>query len=195
MSQETTTGQETPTTTPTAGEAAKPVETAPNAVVPKDRFDSVYARAKAAEDKLAELKKTQDEANRKALEEQGRFKEMYEAERVKAAVVEEMTKAVESYLGEEIAGLDDTQKALIPEGSAHQRLAWVKKAKAAGLFADGKATPKTFDGKVKHGAAGDKWYLSIPSSDPRFNDLTAAQYAEWKAANGKTGPKGFKGGF
>lgn len=49
-------------------------------------------------------------------------------------VAESNEAAINAVLEREMAGLDDKQKALIPAGSAADRLSWLNKAKAAGVF-------------------------------------------------------------
>lgn len=183
---------------PAGQEPAKP-ETKPEAHgaesthVPKDRFDQVWARAKAAEEQLEGLKKAQEAAEQKRLEDSKKFQELYEREKAKAADLEPIAKSLQAYFDDEIADLSDDHKALIPDGPMHVKLAWVKKAKKSGLFAD-KANPNPGTFTRKPGAGATPWHLTIKSDDPRFQTLTPAQYSEWKAANKKpnaTMPGGF----
>lgn len=165
--------------------------------IPKERFEQVWARAKAAEEKLEKLSKAQEEDNRKRLEDDKKFKELYEQQKAKVESLTGIERAVEEYFGSEIADLTEEQKGLIPDAPVHNKLSWVKRAKALGLFGKKQDPPqKTFDGKPRTGMPPDKWYLEIKSSDPRFPTLSPAQYAEWKSYN-KAKPAGFsfKGGF
>lgn len=54
-------------------------------MIPKSRFDEVNNRAKEAEKKLAALESEKAEQEKKALEESGKFKELYEKEQAEKA--------------------------------------------------------------------------------------------------------------
>lgn len=165
--------------------------------ITQQRLDAEVSRRHKAEEELEKLRKGQEEQKTKALEEQNKFKELYEGVKTKATLAEEMEKSIGEYFAEEISDLADEQKALIPEGAAHTRLAWVKKAKKAGIFGKTPNPEKTFNGKPRNGVPPEKWYLDIKSDDPKFNSLTPAQFTEWKAHNrpqvaaGLTGRGGF----
>lgn len=57
-------------------------------MIPKERFDAVNNRAKEAEAKLAALEAAKAEEEKKAMEEKGKFKELYEKEQAQKAKLE-----------------------------------------------------------------------------------------------------------
>lgn len=161
----------------------KKAEAKSEEMFPKARLDAEVARRHDAEKKLEALTKAQEDAAKAALSEQGKYKELLALSEPKAKLADEMAVAIESYYAMETEGLSDEHKALIPEGPAHIRLAWVKKAKGAGVFGEQKTPDKTFTGKPKVGLQPDKWFLEIKSDDERFATLTGPQYEQWKAHN------------
>lgn len=162
--------------------------------VPKARLDAEVARRHKAEEENKALRAAQEAAAKKALEEQNNFKELYGKVEPRAKLADEMELSVKEYFDAEVADLTDEQKALIPEGAVHKQLAWIKKAKAAGVFGKQNSTDKVFTGKPKSGLPADKWYLELKSGDPRIGELTGPQYLEWKAHNAG-GPVRVAGGF
>jgi len=98
----------------TPAEAKKP-DTA-ELMVPKSRFDELNKRLKEIEKREADLVKASEEAARKAAEEQGEFKTLYETERVKAnelaPQVETLTAKVAAYEAVIVELLDARIKAL-----------------------------------------------------------------------------------
>ena len=162
--------------------------------IPKARLDAEVARRHKAEEELSTLKKTQEESAKAALVEQNKFKELYEGVAPKAKLVDEMEVSMTEYFAAETAELSDAHKGLIPDGPLHKKLAWVKKAKAAGVFGEQKSPDNTFNGKPKNKLPAEKWYLEIKSDDSRFTSLTDSQYIEWKRHNGKV-PTVLRGGF
>lgn len=162
--------------------------------IPKARLDAEVARRHEAEKKLEALTKSQDESAKAALIEQNKFKELYEGAAPKAKLADEMSASVEAYFNEETSDLSDEHKALIPEGPVHTRLAWVKKAKKAGVFGTQNTPDKVFSKKPTNGLQPDKWYLELKSDDPKFETLTGSQYVEWKSYNGPK-KETVRGGF
>ncbi len=158
--------------------------------VPKERFDQVWARAKAAEDKLDAVKKSQEATDQKRLEDDKKFKELADGLKVKlteaeikTAAMGEMEVSISAYLEDETSGLTDEQKALIPEGAAHKRLAWIRQAKKAGIFATKEGPAKTFNGPIRSQVPADKPYLSLSPNDQALLKLPMWQYQEWKVFN------------
>lgn len=103
--------------TPASGGAtppAKPEEG--DKTVPYNRFSEVNERAKAAEAELAKIKATQEEADKKKLEDEGKFKELAEKESARAKELEgqitqgKIDNAVIIAAGK--AGVADTEAAL-----------------------------------------------------------------------------------
>jgi len=178
-------------------EASKEVKAKSEESIPKARLDAEVARRHEAEKKLEAMSKATEEATKAALIEQNKFKELYESVSPKAKLADEMSASVEAYLAEETDGLSDEHKSLIPEGPAHSRLAWVKKAKKSGLFGSEQKSPdKTFSQKPKVGLQPDKWFLELTTEDERFSTLTGPQYQEWKKHNRPLDVNGsVRGGF
>lgn len=162
--------------------------------VPRARLDAETARRHKAEEKVKALEAAAAEREKKVLEESNNFKELYGKAEPRAKLADEMELSVKEYYDAETADLTDEQKALIPEGPAHKQLAWIKKAKAAGVFGKQSQPDKTFNGKPKSGLPADKWYLELKSGDARIGELTGPQYVEWKAHNGRV-PERVAGGF
>lgn len=147
-----------------------------------ERWNQVYARMKAAEDKSAKLEKAQSDKDAAHLVEQGKYKELYEGAKGKAAQVDELNAAVQTVFDAAVKGISEDQLSLVPDLPVHKKLEWVTNAKAKGMLTDTEKKPdpaKTFDGKPVNTAG--KWWLTIDSKDERFNSLTSEQYGEWKA--------------
>lgn len=159
------------------------------------RIDAEVARRHKAEQELEALKKTQAERDENALKEQKKFEELYNGAKPKAELADVLQKSIGEYLAEETKDLTDEHKALIPEGAPHVQLAWVKKAKAAGVFGKQDSPDNTFNGKPKSKLPPEKWFLELKSDDPRFEKLSTQQYKEWKAHNGVGGAVTVAGGF
>lgn len=150
--------------------------------VPYERFESESARRHKAETRVKELEDKAKADSEAALKETGKYKELYEGIAPKVKLAEELEKSVGEYFAAESEGLSDEQKALIPDGATHVKLAWLKKAKAAGVFGKQQKQPdKTFNGKPKDGLPPEKWYLELEEGDPKVAELTSAQYLELKA--------------
>ena len=156
------------------------------------RIDSEVARRHKAEELLAQkdkeieaFKAQQETVKTKTLEEQKKYQELYEGVKAKASLADELSAVVGNILKENMEGLTDDQKALVPEGPPHKQLDWVAKARKAGIFGKSPAPEKTFDGKLRNGVPPEKWYLDMDSKDPRFTTLTPMQYTEWKQHKGK----------
>jgi hypothetical protein len=90
MTEETLTTQETPEQQPATPqpEPASPAEAQTTEqppeqehMIPKSRFDEINTRLKKMESEAAKAAKAQAEAERKALEEQNKFQELYEKEK------------------------------------------------------------------------------------------------------------------
>ena len=181
---------------PPAGEVNKTPENNKENMVPQSRVDQIVAHSHKLEDELINLKKNQEIESTKKMEATKQFETLYQTEKKKVEIMQPTLTAMETafktLLDAEMVDLKDEQKTLIPSGTSHEQLIWLKKAKAAGVFTGQTPPPQTFDGKPRTNLPA-KWYLGIKSSDPRFNDLTNEQYLEWKSHNQKAIP--VKGGF
>ena len=108
-------------------ESKQPAEaqTPDSHMIPKSRFDEVNSKAKALEEKLNEFlaadekrQAEQEQAKRKQLEEQQRFKELYEAAENEKAQASERVTTMTSKLEAMEAALTsqwESQKELVPE--------------------------------------------------------------------------------
>jgi conjugal transfer/entry exclusion protein len=131
--------------------------------IPRDRFNAINERMKSAEKIVKELEKAQQkladekaQSERTSLEEQNKFKELYEGQ---LAQIEELTTYRERYDGlrekaqttndARIGALPKNFKALVPEYSdPFKTRDWLDKN--AELFAGGITTP-TLDGGTRSG--------------------------------------------
>lgn len=164
----------------------------PDEMVPRARVDEVTARAKRAEEQLAQLKEAQESDRKKALEKNQEFGKLYEEEKAKAAQLGAIQAAVGEYLKAELEGLTDAQKALVPNLPDHEKINWVKKARSAGVFGSKPGIPPTFNNPP--GSNTGEWWLDLKPSDPKLQELSSEQYLKWKAKN-KSAAAGIKGGF
>jgi len=147
---------------PAAAEV-KAAETKQENVIPQARLDQEVARRHKVEEELAVFRKAQEEAGKKTLEEQNKFKELYEAEKVKASAFEEVSTSLQEFYSQETKDLTDEQKALIPDLPIHKKLTWVKKAREAGVLG----------AKTKEAAASAKpSSTAVPS--PASDDISPA---------------------
>ncbi|MHC1728077.1 MAG: hypothetical protein AB9866_19085 [Syntrophobacteraceae bacterium] len=94
MSEPITPPETTPVTPPApAAEPPKPEEKQEEHMIPKSRFDEVNNKAKEAEAKLAAIEAEKAEQEKKKLEEDNKFKELYESEKAeKGKLALEVTK-------------------------------------------------------------------------------------------------------
>jgi len=111
-----------------------------------------------------EAKKAEDAKMR--AEEQGKYQELYESKEQEVSGLKDRAEAAEAaldkYFESEIAGIPEEKQALIPDMDTASKLAWFQKAKAAGMFGDGKGkTPE-----IK------------PSEDPNKIDLSGMSPVE-----------------
>jgi len=173
----------------------EPKKEAKGEIITQSRLDAEVARRHDAEKKLEALTVKQDEDSKAALVAQNNFKALWEKDAPKAKLADEMAVSIEAYFTEESDGLSDEQKSLIPEGAVHSRLAWLKKAKKAGIFGTLNPTDKSFNGKPRGGVTPDKWYLEIKSDDDRMSTLTTPQYLERKAHLAPVVGGAVRGGF
>lgn len=145
-----------PPAAPPAPAADPPPTDPPPAPLPPDvaakeleqaRKDAAGYREKLrkAEADLAERAKQDEERQKSALAEQGKFKELYEGEKKRA---EDLAGRVSSYeatfkaqADAELATVPEQYRDLIPAGTQAQQLEWVRNAKAKGLFGPAPAPP------------------------------------------------------
>lgn len=171
---EPTEPQEPTNPEPPANEPTEPQEPNNKHMIPKTRFDQVNERAKAAEAALQKIKDEEAERQRKAQEEQGKFEELYNEASGKAKQFEQeyetakekaerLEGVMNSMLESKLQVIPDEYHDLIPENlSPEQKLDWISKAEAKGLFKDTSQEP-----------LGDVTNPAQPTED--LNDLSVNQ--------------------
>ena len=122
-------------------------------MIPKHRFDEVNNKYKEVKAQLDAILAQQAEAERKAQEEQGKFKELYEQttneltsfkskfEQIEARA-KQLESVIQSLLETKLSAIDEQYHDLIPDNlSPEEKLAWINKAEQKGLFAKKEKTP------------------------------------------------------
>lgn len=110
----------------------------------------------------AERRAAEEEAaKQKALEEQGKFKELYEKnnadlEEIKPKL-EKYENALKTFLESQIKNLPENLKSIMPDGDPVEQMNWITKAISAGLVE--KKSPG--DGSPKGGASSDAKDISM----------------------------------
>jgi hypothetical protein len=153
------TQDEQPITTPqtepvTPAEAVKTEPTGTEPMIPKSRFDEINKRLKAIEAEATKAQKAQQETERKSLEEQNRFKELYEKEKAeRERALQEMTALQIQNMRREVAA-----EMNIPAGLANRLTGTTREeieADAKQLLASlPKAAVPSLDGRAGGGKAG-----------------------------------------
>ncbi|KMJ58083.1 hypothetical protein AB685_14850 [Bacillus sp. LL01] len=115
-------------------------------MIPKSRFDEVNTRYKDVQAQLAELQSAKEVAERKAKEEQGEFRGLYETTSKELdgfksqleqanARAQELESVVTGLLDSKLSAVPKELHDLIPENlSPEQKLAWLNRAEEKGLF-------------------------------------------------------------
>jgi DNA repair exonuclease SbcCD ATPase subunit len=122
-------------------------------MIPKHRFDEVNNKYKEVKAQLDALLAQQAEAERKAQEEQGKFKELYEQttneltsfksqyEQIEARA-KQLESVIQSLLETKLSAIDEQYHDLIPDNlTPEEKLAWIDKAEQKGLFKKKGQTP------------------------------------------------------
>ena len=155
---------------PSASTDVKPTEN----MIPKSRLDEVIAQRDAANKKADALEKTQQEAEKKRLEEANQYKELYEKTQAeltnlkpKAERVDEYEKTLTEILTAQVEELPEEFRDVVPDGlTTKAKLDWLAKNKSKFM----KAEP--FDiGAGKRGTKADKKIELTPEEKE-----TAAKY-------------------
>lgn len=132
-----------------AGEAPKQSDR----MIPKSRFDEVNQKFKDVQSQLDALLSEKKEADRKAQEERGKYQELYENTTKEYTQVKSQYESVENRAKElegVINGLLETKLTAIPEDfrdlipgnlTPEQKLDWINKAEAKGLFSKKEQKP------------------------------------------------------
>jgi DNA repair exonuclease SbcCD ATPase subunit len=122
-------------------------------MIPKHRFDEVNNKYKEVKAQLDAILAQQAEAERKAQEEQGKFKELYEQttneltsfkskfEQIEARA-KQLESVIQSLLETKLNAIDEQYHDLIPDNlTPEEKLAWIDKAEQKGLFKKKGQTP------------------------------------------------------
>jgi DNA repair exonuclease SbcCD ATPase subunit len=122
-------------------------------MIPKHRFDEVNNKYKEVKAQLDAILAQQAEAERKAQEEQGKFKELYEQttneltsfkskyEQIEARA-KQLESVIQSLLETKLSAIDEQYHDLIPDNlTPEEKLAWIDKAEQKGLFKKKGQTP------------------------------------------------------
>ena len=170
----------------TGSPAAEPPKTDTEPMIPKSRFDEINNRAKAAEDKLAQLEAERNAENEKRLVEQAQWKQLAEERAQKLAEAERKAQKAELYETEmkswvemTITNIPEEYKSFVPDGTVEQQFGWLKKNYEKIM------KPSAPDiGAGKRGAGGspqDKLNLSDDEllMARKFN-MTPEDYAKYK---------------
>lgn len=136
--------------------------------IPYSRFKEVNAAKTAAEKELARLKDA--EARRLEAEQlaRGEHQKVIDDLKPKAERAAALEATLQTYYDAEIADIPEDRRDLIPDGDVTAKLAWVKNAKAKGVF----GTPRAPE--MDAGVRGDK--TAAPAK------LTALQHEYARAA-------------
>ena len=115
-------------------------------MIPKTRFDEINNKYKDVQTQLQELMNKQQEAERKAAEEAGNYKKLYEDSltelnsfKENSTSLEDRYKQLESVVGElltaKLNNIPEKFHDLIPDNlSVEAKLSWITKAEEKGLF-------------------------------------------------------------
>lgn len=98
-------------------------------------LDRARKEAASYRAKLKKLESAQEAATAKALEEQGKFKELYESAQKTIAELSPYKTMFGEVIESEISSVPEHLRELVPAGSDAEKLSWIRKAKASGLFA------------------------------------------------------------
>lgn len=128
-------------------------KTKPDKTVPYSRFDEVNKRANEAEAELQKIKDAEAERVRLAKEKQGEYETLYQEADGKAKKFEQnyetakekakrLEGVVNNILNTKLESIPEEFHELIPENlSPEQKLDWIEKASAKGLFKDKSQEP------------------------------------------------------
>jgi hypothetical protein len=144
-------GGGTPPADPPA-DPTPPADPKPEPLIPKNRFDEVNNNYKTVKAQLDQLLQEKDEAERKSKEQQGEYQSLYEKTNgeftnLKTTYeqadsrLKELEGVIGSLLENKLKAIPEDYHDLIPSNlTAEQKLDWVNKAEAKGLF--GKKEPQ-----------------------------------------------------
>jgi hypothetical protein len=129
-----------------------------------------HAKVRAEYEKLFQVVKEKETRERRqrddALRKQGEFEKLYNTDHTELEALrprlERMSATVQALLDAELQGLPkDFDKSLLPAGDPDTQLAWLTKAKRAGLLTGEKAATKAGDGTPPQRGAASEGFASI----------------------------------
>ena len=138
--------------------------------IPKSRFDEVNNARKQAEAELAKLKAAEEARLEKERLDKGQHEQVIAELKPKAERALQLEATLKEYLQGEIDAIPADLRTLVPAGDVTQQLAWIKQAKAAGLFA--KQTAPNTDA----GARGDSKAATKVTPEHQSAAAIAQQY-------------------
>lgn len=111
------------------------------APVPYDRFkatrdelNDISAKYQAAQDALKKHEEAEAQRKQAELEQQGKWQEIVEDLKPKAARVDALEATLKTYLDSEMEAIPEEYRKLVPKGDVTDSLSWIADAKASGLF-------------------------------------------------------------
>lgn len=137
--------------------------------------------------KLKKLEQDREDSEKKRLEEESKFKELYEGSKPKLERLKGLEDTFTKLLDAEISSIPDDKRDLIPQfESVEKRYEWLMTAKSKGIFAapkkdEGKKTnPPSYNGKpATEGTIPE--FLNWGADDARLLDLNSEDYLKWKS--------------
>lgn len=162
----TTENETTPTVSPSAGTQNT------EQTVPYSRFKEVNEAAKAAAERLAALEAAEKQRQEQEALARGEHQKVIDGLKPKAERADVLEAALKGYLDAELAELTDEQRGLVPDGDVTAQLAWLKKAKASGLFARTQPPPPPTDA----GNRGDSSNAIVADARSQAAAQLARQY-------------------
>jgi 2-oxoglutarate dehydrogenase E2 component (dihydrolipoamide succinyltransferase) len=159
---------------------------APAAALPPDVAQRELAEARkeaaAYRERLRKAEAEAEERTKAALVEQGKFKELYEAEQKATASLKGQLSSYEAafhaQVEAEIASVPEHFRDLIPPGNDTQRMEWVRNAKSRGLFgaSPAPAAPPAPAPAVAPTAPAAAPPTASPAKPPKPTDAEMQQY-------------------
>lgn len=123
------------TTPPAPSDGTKNTDTGSGpAPVPYDRFKSVNEQRAELEAKLKKYEEAEAKRKQEELEAQGKWQEIVNDLKPKAAQVDAYKATLEKYLAGELEAIPEEYRDLVPTGDVTASLEWIANAKAKGLF-------------------------------------------------------------
>lgn len=176
MSEQENTQQSTGTPAP-QNDGAQGGNTPPEAI-PYDRFKQVNDEKKKLADKVAAYEAAEEARKQKEAVDNGEFQKVIDALKPKAERTDALEATLKGYLEAEITTIPEQFRGLIPGGDVTTQLAWIKQAKAQGLF---NRTPAP---NTDAGATGDPKPVikltELEQSYARMAGMTDEEYAKYK---------------